>query len=86
LCGDLDDVSPHRVHPPNPYIRGTKNNMVKAKTEVKEVEITTEVVKETKLNDKQKEYLAFLESYKTQNPVKYEIKKDVLLAKLNEIK
>ena len=60
--------------------------MVKAKTEVKEVEITTEVVKETKLNDKQKEYLAFLESYKTQNPVKYEIKKDVLLAKLNEIK
>ncbi len=57
--------------------------MVKAKTEVKEVE-TPKV--ETKLNDKQKEYLAFLESYKTQNPVKYEIKKDILLAKLNEIK
>ena len=60
--------------------------MVKAKTEVKEVEVITKVITETKLNDKQKEYLAFLETYKAQNPVKYEIKKDILLAKLNEIK
>lgn len=57
--------------------------MVKAKTEVKEV---TAPKVETKLNDKQKEYLAFLETYKVQNPVKYEAKKDILLAKLNEIK
>ena len=60
--------------------------MVKAKEIVEEVEVTTEVVKETKLNEKQKEYLAFLETYKTQSPKKYEVKKDILLAKLNEIK
>lgn len=56
--------------------------MAKAKA-VKEVE-TPKV--EAKLNDKQKEYLAFLEAYKAQNPIKYEAKKDILLAKLNEIK
>jgi hypothetical protein len=57
--------------------------MVKAKEIIEEVK-TPKV--ETKLNDKQKEYLAFIESYKVQNPSKYEIKKDILLAKLNDIK
>lgn len=57
--------------------------MARTKKTVEEVE-TPKV--ETKLNEKQKEYLNTLEIYKVKNPAKWEVKKDILLAKLNEIK
>lgn len=62
--------------------------MARPKVKVEEVEVIApkEVVTKTELTQKQKEYLATLEVYKAQNPVKYEAKKDILLAKLNDIK
>lgn len=47
--------------------------------------IETPVVKETK-SIEYKNFQSFIEKYKESNPVKYELKKEALLAKLETLK
>lgn len=53
---------------------------------IKEV-IETPVVEETiKTSEEYNKFLSIIENYKKQNPVKFELKKEALLAKLETLK